>query len=101
MGTRLELHALLVTTLGTSNVYFQPPPNFLLNYPCIVYHRSNIRSKSANDAPYKLDKEYTVTVITNDPDSDIPDKVAKLSRCVFDRAFKTAGLNHDIYTILF
>lgn len=101
MGTRLDLHALLATTLGSDKVYFQPPPNFVMEYPCIVYHRSNIRSTSADNEPYKLEKEYTVTVITNDPDDDVPDKIAKLPRCVFDRPFKTAGLNHDIFTILF
>lgn len=101
MGTRLELHTLLATILGNSNVYFQPPPEHLLKYPSIVYHRSNIRSTSADNQPYKLEKEYTLTVITTDPDSNIPDEIAKLPRCVFDRSFKTAGLNHDVYNILY
>lgn len=101
MGTRLDLHTLLVATLGSSNVYFQPPPEHEMKYPCIVYNRSNIRSAHADGVPYKLENQYTVTVITTDPDSDLPKKVAELPRCVFDRPFKTQGLNHDIFNILF
>jgi hypothetical protein len=101
MGTRLELKAVLETLLGSNRVYFQPPPDYLLQYPCILYHRSNIRTRSADNNPYKLEKEYTITVIDPDPDSEIPDKVSHLSRCVFDRHFVSENLNHDVFNILF
>lgn len=101
MGTRLELQSVLQTLLGSTHVYFQPPPSFMLSYPCIVYERSNIRTKSADNVPYKLDKEYTITVIDSNPDSVIPDKVSELPRCIFDRHFVTDNLNHDVFNILF
>jgi len=101
MGTRLELKTLLETLLGSNKVYFQPPPGYMMSYPCIVYQRSNIRSKSADNAPYNLTKEYTVTVIDADPDSAIPDKVSKLPRAIFDRHFVSDNLNHDVFNILF
>lgn len=101
MGTRLELHTLLLTLLGSDNVYFQPPPGFMMSYPCITYQRTNIRSKHGDNKPYKHDKEYTITVIDADPDSDIPEKVSELPRSIFDRAFKSEGLNHDVFNILF
>lgn len=101
MGQRLELHELLKTLLGSSNVYFQPPSGHVMQYPCIRYERSNIRSKSADNGPYKLQKEYTLTVIDANPDSLIPDKVSKLPQCIFDRAYKADNLNHDVFNILF
>lgn len=101
MGTRLELDALLRTVLGSNNVYFQPPPEFRMSYPCIVYNRSNIRSKSADNRPYKLTKEYTITVIDANPDSEIPDRIAELPQCIFDRGFKSENLNHDVFNILY
>lgn len=101
MATRLELQALLEDILGSENVYFQPPPSFMMAYPAIVYSRSNIRSKSADNAPYKLTKEYTVTVIDANPDSGIPDKVAALPQAIFDRHFTSDNLNHDVFNILF
>lgn len=99
MGQRLELHALLKTL--TPNVYFQPPSGHVMQYPCIRYERSNIRSTHADDLPYKHDNQYTVTVIDANPDSQIPVKVSKLPRCTFDRHFTSDNLNHDVFNILF
>ena len=101
MGQRLDLQTLLETVLGTDKVYFQPPPSFMMSYPCIVYNRSNIRSKHGDNLPYKRDKQYTITVIDANPDSVIPDKIAALPRCAFDRHFTSDNLNHDVFNILF
>jgi len=101
MGTRLDLQTLLETTLGSTNVYFQPPPSFMLSYPCIVYTRSNILSAHADNQPYKHEKRYTITVIDANPDSELPDKISKLPRCVFDRPFKSDNLNHDVFNMIY
>lgn len=101
MGSRTELQTLLETLLGSSNVYFQPPSGFLLAYPCITYFRNDIDTKYADNAPYSLTKEYSITVIDADPDSDIPDKIAALPRSRFDRSFKAGDLNHDVFTLYF
>ena len=101
MVSRIQLQSDLVDLLGSPNVYFQPPPDVDLVYPCIIYSRSDIHSQHANNHPYKLLKEYTVTVIDPDPDSLIPDKLAMLPQCSFDRAFKADKLNHDIFTLLY
>lgn len=99
MGQRLDLHALLKTIC--ENVYFQPPSNTVMQYPCIRYERTNIRSKSGDNSPYMLDKEYTITVIDANPDSNIPIRIALLPRSSFDRAYKSDNLNHDVFNILF
>lgn len=101
MGTRLNLQTMLEGLLGTDKVYFQPPPSHMLSYPCIVYSRSNIRSRHGDNRPYKLDNQYTITVIDANPDSAIPKKVAELSQCVFDRHFTSDNLNHDVFNILY
>jgi hypothetical protein len=101
MASRLDFHALLVSILGSDNVYFQPPPSHVMLYPCIVYNRSNIRSTHADDLPYKHDNQYTVTVIDANPDSVIPVEVSKIPRSVFDRHFVSENLNHDVFNILF
>ena len=101
MAQRLELQTLLEELLGTRNVYFQPPSGFMLSYPCIVYERSNIFSNSADNAPYKLENEYQITVIDVDPDSVHPKNVSKLPRCVFANHFTVDNLNHDVFNITF
>lgn len=101
MGQRLDLQALLETLLGSGNVYFQPPSGHVMQYPCIRYERTNIRAKFGDNVPYMHIKEYTLTVIDANPDSLIPDKVSKLPRCLYDRGYKTDGLNHDVFNILY
>lgn len=99
MGERIGLHNLLKTLL--ENVYFQPPPADEILYPCITYERSNIETTFANNNPYLIEKEYIVTVIDSDPDSIIPDKVAKLPKSKFDRHFTADNLYHDVFTIYY
>jgi hypothetical protein len=99
MGTRLELHTLLLSIVGS--VYFQPPASIQLVYPCIIYQRSLIKSSYANNSPYTHDKQYTLTVIDSNPDSTIPDDVSRLDKCRFDRHFTKDGLNHDIFTLYY
>jgi hypothetical protein len=101
MARRLELHALLVNILGTNHVYFQPPPNTRMEYPCIVYNRDYAETAFANDKPYKHMLRYQVTYIDRNPDSDIPSKLAELPMCLFDRFYAADNLNHDVYKIFF
>jgi len=101
MGTRIQLQTLLESVLGSRNVYFQPPPTVEMKYPCIVYNLDNMDTRFADNYPYKLEKRYVLTIIDKDPDSLIPDRIALLQKCTFDRHFVTDNLNHNIFTIYF
>lgn len=83
------------------NVYFQPPENLKIQYPCIVYRRSNGSTKFANNKVYNFVPNYTVTVIDKNPDSEIVQKVAQLDSATLDRSFKFDNLNHDVFNIFF
>ena len=100
-NSRKVLHQILVDLLGSRNVYFQPPASVKMQYPAIVYSRSRIDQKRADDRLYSMRKAYTVTVIDADPDSGIPDRVAELPLCRFSRHFKADNLNHDVYDVYF
>jgi hypothetical protein len=99
MGQRLDLQTLLETL--TTKVYFQPPANLAMEYPCIVYKRDNMDSDFADNTPYHLTTRYLVTVIDRNPDSDIPDKVARLPMCLYNRGFAVNNLNHDVFNLYF
>jgi hypothetical protein len=101
MALRSDLHELLKTLLGSDHVYFQPPETVKLTYPCIIYERNRVNTRHANDLPYLLKKRYQVIVIDRDPDSEIPDKVANLPLCSFDRFYTADNLNHDVYNLFF
>jgi len=96
---RGELHTVLVSVLGSTHVYFQPPASIMMAYPCIVYSRSGVKADFADDKLYMNKKRYMVTVIDSDPDSLVPDKLALLPLCSFDRHFTSGNLNHDVYSI--
>lgn len=101
MAQRLDLHNILIGILGSNNVYFQPPPSIDMQYPCIVYKRDFADTDFADNKPYKHVKRYQVTVIDANPDSDIPQKVAALPTCIFERFFTADNLNHDVYKLFF
>lgn len=101
MGSRLELQTLLEEILGSRNVYFQPPASIRMNYPAIVYSRSDIVNTHANNAVYAQTKAYEVVVIDFDPESQIVDKVSKLPMCMFDRHYTVDNLNHDVFVLYF
>jgi hypothetical protein len=99
MGLRLDLDNLLKTF--TDNVYFQPPTNVQLKYPCIVYKRDFAETKFADDKPYNHTLRYMITVIDRDPDSKIPAKVAAMPMSLFNRFYTADSLNHDVYSVYF
>lgn len=101
MGKRVQLQELLEDLIGSENVYFQPPESKKLCYPCIIYTRSLGETQFANDKPYSHQIGYSVIIIDQNPDSDIPGKVAALPMCIFDRHYTANNLNHDVYKLYY
>ena len=99
MGQRVDLNAIFKTF--TNNVYFQPPEDISLQYPCIIYSRTYGDTQFANDKPYSLRTRYQVMVLDQNPDSEIPGKVALLPTCVFDRHYVKDNVNHDVYKLYY
>lgn len=102
MNNRLELHELLCTILGSRNVYFQPPESIKLRYPCIVYELSRKSEIRASNIVYKRNDAYEVTVISNNPDNEMADKIVDaFEYASFDRRFVSDNLIHDVITIYY
>lgn len=101
MGSRLDLQTKLETLLGSKNVYYQPPASVRINYPAIVYSRSNIENRHADDDVYMQAYFYEVVVIDEDPDSEIIENISKLPGCRFDRHYTSDNLNHDVFTLYY
>lgn len=101
MEKRLELQEILEGILGSSNVYYQPPPTVKMKYPAIVYSRNDIPVIRADNTPYQLNHEYTVTVISRDPDFNVVDKMFSLPYCSFDRHYTADNLNHDVFSLFY
>jgi hypothetical protein len=99
MAPRLDLQVLLEQL--ADHVYFQPPENVQMQYPCIVYKRDFAETEHADNGSYRITLRYMVTVIDRDPDSTIVQAVALLPMCTMNRFFTADGLNHDVFTLFF
>lgn len=101
---RVELQSILEDILGRNagKVYFQPPENLKLTYPCIIYELSGVESTDADNLSYLRYKRYTVTCISRNPDTVIPDRILEsVNHSSHDRRFVNDNLYHDVLTIYF
>lgn len=101
MVDRPELQTKLEELLGNENVYYQPPASVQMKYPAIVYSRSNIENKFANNLVYSQAIAYQVTVISNKPDCEAVTKLSKMPLCKFVRHFTSDKLHHDVFTLYY
>lgn len=96
-----ELQAKFEEILGKRNVYYNPPASVRMNYPAIVFSRSRIEKKSANNAPYIRFYKYEVTLIDRDPDCEYIEKILSLPMCTYDRHFVSDNLHHNTFTLYY
>lgn len=99
MRTRESLDSTLRAVLGTGNVYFQPPEGTKIEYPCIIYSRTDYYTRHADNKKYQIHRRYTITAISKNPDSKLPDRLIELPMCDFDRHYVADNLNHDVFNI--
>lgn len=100
--TRLQLHDELMKIIGNGNCYYSPPNGFNLKYPCIVYKHENNADDYADDLHYIRFRRYTVTVIDDNPDSDLSERLLDHFRyCDLSRQFCSDNLNHWIHNLFY
>lgn len=101
MRSRLTLHEELVNVLGSRNVYFQPPEEIKMKYPCIVYERYDITNTYADDDIYIQPRQYRVTIIDENPDSEIVTRMSQFKTARFINHQIVENLNHDTFNIYY
>lgn len=70
-GLDALLRSIVKQRCGSENVYYQPPANLRMKYPCICYKLEKILSPKADDRVYRQTFHYSVTVIDTKPDSEM------------------------------
>ena len=98
---RLQLHELLTSLAGDAKVYYQPPENLKMTYPCVRYQRDSENATFADNRPWRRLKRYQITVIAPKPDNPLLAALEELPSCVFERHYTADNLNHDVYNIFF
>lgn len=100
MGSYLDLQKKLEDFMEGGMVKFQPSPSFRLTYPCIIYDYTGGRTNFSNNMPYTYRRRYTVTLITREADTDLPDRFAmSFPMCVHDRSYVADNLYHHVFTL--
>lgn len=100
MGSRLELQDELLPLCP--NVYFQPPSNLTMKYPCIVYSKADKMRLYGSNIVHHSMQEYKILVIDKNPDSDIANQVEqKLQYCYINQYYTVDNLNHTALTLYY
>lgn len=100
-NNQIELQTLLENIMGSRNVYFQPPTNLMMNYPCIVYHLDYSDNDYADNGPYRRQWRYLVTLVAHDPNHPAREVLADLPMCRFSRFYTLNNLNHTAFNLYF
>ena len=101
MNRRLELQSLLEELLGNRHVYYQPPENLKIEYPCIRYSLDDREPTFADNKKYINRKKYVLIFIDKLPDNSVIDKLLELPLSSYDRHYTSDNLNHDVITLYY
>lgn len=100
MGDRLELHNELLSFYP--NVYFQPPSNIKMIYPCIVYNKTGRSRHFADDVIYLSQQEYQIMVIETNPDSAVADAIElHFQHCAINQYYTVDNLYHTTLNLYY
>lgn len=101
MNNRLRLHNELLKFV--ENVYYQPPENLKLKYPCIIYNRDTDYRMSANNKKYDNGiKQYNLMVVDLDPDSDLFDRIESYFMMIqLNQRYVMDNLYHGSFKLYF
>ena len=98
-----DLQAALQELMGENvKVYFQPPENLKLKYPCVVFDRTTALINYADNTSYQVTKRYTVTLISKTADNEeLLDKLLNFPMSTYDRQFINENLVHDVFSVYY
>lgn len=98
---RLKLHEFLCELIRSRNCYYSPPSSKEMIYPCVVYDLANPNLKHADNIAYLIFLKWTITVIDEDPDSEIASSFFSIPKCSFNSKFESDDLNHFVFSLYF
>lgn len=97
-----ELREILQEALGYVHLYFQPPASVQMKYDCIRYEEQTMKPQYADNKVYAAHTQYRVTVISRDPDCEIPRMLLeRFQYCMPDRKYVADNLYHYPFTIYY
>ena len=97
---RLELHALLEAAYPDLTIYYRPPSNLPLEYPCIVYSLAGHDLSHSNNSTYNVGDIFDVSLITVRPGTTHSNNpMLKIRGCTLTTIYSQANLIHNKFRI--
>lgn len=100
---RLVLHTLLANNFPDVTIYYRPPGNILLTYPCIVYERKEFEPSFANTAAYVVGARYQVMFVSELPGYSTVELMFTLNGqglvITSNDSYENDDLVHDVFTV--
>ena len=99
--SRVDLHKRLEELLRPYDVklYFQPPANIRMEYPCLIYELNSSDVTYGDGIPYNIQMVYQLLLITKQPDEEVTAKlINEINFCSFDRFYISDNLYHYVFT---
>lgn len=100
---RLFLHALLQEAFPDVTIYYRPPGNMLLKYPCIVYDKKALEPSFANMTTYVIGTRYQLSFLSELPgyfDAQLMYALHGPSVVITGNdSYETDDIVHDVFTI--
>lgn len=102
MASRLQLQSEFEELLGSTNVYYQPPSNSSIKYPCIIYELSSTDTIPADNKKYVKTNRYHVKHIYKSLDNELKNAILdKFMMISHDNRMKVDGLYNDDFTLYY
>lgn len=102
MASWSDLRTELIQITGIKNVYYQPPSNVRMNYPCIRFKLDGADVKYASNTPYRMMVKYQIIYVTNKVDDDMITQLpSQLRYCSFDRQYTSDNLYHYVFGVFY
>ena len=102
MASWSDLRTDLIRITGLKNVYYQPPSNVKMSYPCIRFKLESVDEMYASNKLYRTMVKYQIIYITNKVNDDIITLLpSELRYCTFDRPYSSDNLYHYVFNIFY
>ncbi len=96
-----NLLILLNNLPGVNNVYYQPPEDVKMQYPCILIELDGVDAKYASNSPYMINLKYKLSLISYDDGASTLMSMLELPMCSFDRHYVEDSLNHNVCSVYY
>lgn len=88
------------TVVGIPNIYYEPPEDVKMKYPCVRFQRRRFATQQADNVNYIVHEQFEATLIYKAPDSPLPRRLLMSTpMCSHDRHYTASNLSHDVYII--